>query len=102
VVQALHTNLGVVTALEVDFDRKFLFIGNKAGVVNFYEYYDGESFKKTSNFEFESKFEIKTGHKIKAIKYNAKKEILIALGNGSVAVYSHELANPECKKLPNN
>jgi hypothetical protein len=93
----LHTNLGAITALEVDFDRRYLFVGNKTGVVHFYEYYDGDSFKKTSNFELDKKFEIKVGHKIVAIKYNQKKEIMIALGNGSVAIYSHELNYPECK-----
>jgi hypothetical protein len=86
-----------LTALEVDFERKFLFIGNKAGMVQFYEFYDGDSFKKTSNFELDKKLEIKVGHKITCIKYTQKKEILIGLGNGSIAIYSHEANNPECK-----
>jgi len=35
--------------------------------------------------------------KITGVKFTLRNEILISLSNGSIAVYSHEEENPECK-----
>jgi len=42
--------------------------------------------------------EIKTNSKLKinALKYTSKKELLVGMSNGSVAVYSHDKVYPEC------
>ncbi len=52
-----------------------------------------------SNIRIKNYLEIKHDSKVKinAIELTGKKEILIAMSNGSVAVYSHETDNPECK-----
>jgi hypothetical protein len=80
------------------------FIGNKSGVVHGYklENYNEKiipQYELMSNIKIKQYLEIKSDSnvKINAIFLTGKKEILIAFSNGSVAVYSHETDNPECK-----
>ncbi len=78
-------------------------IGNKNGVVISYdlENYNEKiipQYQNMSNINIKKKLEIKTDPNIKimGIKINHKKEILICLSNGSIAIYSHEENYPEC------
>jgi hypothetical protein len=87
--------MSFITALEVDLDKNMLFIGNKNGLLYHFEYSD--YLTRTDNINIKKKLELNLeGVKITAIKHNQKNEIMIALGNGSVAVYTHDTENPEC------
>jgi hypothetical protein len=95
VIQALHTNLTYITALEVDLDKSVFFVGNKYGKVYYFEYSD--YLTRSDNVNITKKLELNVdGIKITAIKYNHKNEIILALGNGSIAVYTHDSEHPEC------
>ncbi len=87
-----------ITALEVDLENSIFFIGNRYGKVYYFEYSDYLS--RSDNINIRKKLELDLdGIKVTAIKYNNKNEIILALGNGSIAVYSHDTENPECNKF---
>lgn len=93
-LQALHTQIQNITTIEIDLERYFFFIGTKTGSVHFYEYSDED----LTNIVINKKYEIKTEKTVSVtdIKYTQKREILIGLSNGSVAVYYHDDNYPEC------
>jgi len=88
----------------VDLNRNILCIGNKFGIAVVYEIENYNEkiipqYENMSNINIKRSFEIKldTNLKITDIKVNNKKEIIISLSNGSIAIYSHREDYPECK-----
>lgn len=85
--------------MEVNFAKQYLFIGNKQGCVTTYQLENyNEKLFSCSNILIKKTLEIKTDPnlRITAVKLSNKNELLIALSNGSIAVYSHDEKYPEC------
>lgn len=85
--------------MDIDLANKYLFLGNAEGYLQIFEILDED----VNNINLQRKFDINLDYtlKIMGVAFTHKNELLIALSNGSVAVFSHEEEFPECKKLPN-
>ena len=93
-----------ISVIDFDLEKNILLVGNKTGVVICYqlENYDEKiipQYQNLSNIVMKKLLEIKTNSKLKilALKYTNKKELLVGMSNGAVAVYSHDKVYPECK-----
>ena len=77
-------------------ENRYLFLGNKNGTLQIFELNEEEK----DNTLLTKKIEINLDPslKITKVQFTLRNEILISLSNGSIAVYSHEEENPECKK----
>lgn len=82
--------------MDFDVDNRYLFLGNKNGTLQIFELNEEDK----DNILLQKKLEINLDPslKITSTKFTLRNEILISLSNGSIAVYSHEEENPECKK----
>lgn len=82
--------------MDFDVDNRYLFLGNKNGTLQIFELNEEDN----DNILLQKKLEINLDPslKITSTKFTLRNEILISLSNGSIAVYSHEEENPECKK----
>ena len=76
-------------------ENRYLFLGNKNGTLQIFELNEEEK----DNTLLTKKIEINLDPslKITKVQFTLRNEILISLSNGSIAVYSHEEENPECK-----
>ncbi len=103
-MQALHNQLINISILDFDLDKNILLVGNKSGIVICYELENYNEkiipqYQNLSNIEMKKILEIRTHPSIKilALKYTNKNELLVGMSNGSVSIYSHDKAYPECK-----
>jgi len=82
--------------LDIDLENKYLFLGNAKGYLQIFELIDED----INNINLLRRFDINIDSTLKIVEvaYTNKSEVLIALSNGSVAVFSHEEDFPECKK----
>lgn len=87
-VQIIHNQLLKVSCLKVFQNFDFLCVGNVNGILSIYTMRDIE-IKKCKDINLYSKVEIND------VIINQKKEIYIAMNNGSIAVYIHETQYPE-------
>lgn len=81
--------------MEIDLQNKYLFLANNKGYLQIFEYQDEDINNITLTRKLDLSLDINL--KITGVKFTGKNEILISLSNGSVAVFSHEEENPECK-----
>ena len=95
----LDTRIPYISSLDFDVINRYLFLGNKNGTVNIFELNEEDE----NNILLLKKIELNLDPtlKITSVKFTLRNEILISLSNGSIAVYSHEEENPECKNNRN-
>ena len=102
VLQALHNQFVNISVINFDLNKNILLAGNKNGIIICYELdnYNEKIIPQNqnlSNIVMKKIHEIKTNKSLKifALKYTCKKELLVGMSNGSIAVYSHDKIYPD-------
>jgi hypothetical protein len=103
VLQAIHNQIFNISYIDFDQDKNLFFVGTKNGIIVTYEleHYNEkiiQQYQTLSNITFKKTLEIKTESNmiVTCVKYTNKHELLVSFSNGAIAVYSHDLTNPEC------
>lgn len=77
--------------------NRYLFLGNSKGYLQVFELIDEDP--KNINLIRKCDINLDNNLRITTVAFTIRNELLISLSNGSIAVFSHEEENPECKNF---